>query len=349
MEKRVLIFCTVLVILVTAGFTFALTYFRDFHTAIIDFQRARGIAIREDVITVDIQDNSILLDPSEVMGHSIRMELPTTVNMEEISIIQDYLQHTVQLTIPGIDETYLNDFPIIGSSDHVSDVTFVSRDGVGMMEIELDGIYETRESMEGRYFYLDFPKPREVYDKIIVVDAGHGGRDAGASKGSILEKDINLSMLLELKKILDEVPEEQQIGVYYTRTTDANLSLDQRVGLANDLDADLFLSIHQNSTSSGRTSGINGTEVMYRTTDETEGSYEFASVCLEKLLEALGSESKGLVAGDEILIIRKAKMPVALAEIGFITNERERDLLLSKEYQESAANALYQALMASLP
>jgi N-acetylmuramoyl-L-alanine amidase len=110
------------------------------------------------------------------------------------------------------------------------------------------------------------------------------------------------------------------------------------------LEADLFLSVHNNSTASGRMSTINGTEVMYRVTDTSNLSKEFAQTCLDSLLWNLGSESKGLVPGDEIYIIRTSEVPVALVEVGFMTNQEELDLLNTEAYQQKSAQALYDAM-----
>lgn len=91
-----------------------------------------------------------------------------------------------------------------------------------------------------------------MYDKVVVIDAGHGGRAPGANKQGVNEKEIDLDIVLQLKKILDE--DDHNIGVYYTRTDDSNPTFDQRVQLANKSDADLFISVHNNSTNSGRMS-----------------------------------------------------------------------------------------------
>lgn len=80
--------------------------------------------------------------------------------------------------------------------------------------------------------------PQEVYDKVVVIDAGHGGRAPGANKQGVNEKEIDLDIVLQLKKILDE--DDHNIGVYYTRTDDSNPTFDQRVQLANKSDADLL-------------------------------------------------------------------------------------------------------------
>ncbi len=183
--------------------------------------------------------------------------------------------------------------------------------------------------------------PRDVYDKVVVIDAGHGGRAVGANKQGINEKDIDLAIVLKLKEIFDN--SDQNIGVYYTRTDDSNPTFDQRVQLANKSDADLFISIHNNSTRSGRMSGTSGTQVMY---DETsEASRQFAQICLEEVTGRIGSRDKGLVEGDSIYIIRTSEVPVALIEVGFMTNKDELEKLNSDAYQRETAEGVYQAVL----
>ena len=84
---------------------------------------------------------------------------------------------------------------------------------------------------------------------------------------------------------------------------------------------------------------------MYEGGDTSGESKKFASICLEKLLDRLGSKSKGTVVGDEVYIIRMSEVPVALVEVGFMTNARELENLQDKEYQRKAAEALYDAIL----
>lgn len=126
-----------------------------------------------------------------------------------------------------------------------------------MIEVTTNKVYELQTEYDAQNFYFNFLTPHEVYDKVVVIDAGHGGRAVGANKQGINEKDIDLAIVLKLKEIFDN--SDQNIGVYYTRTDDSNPTFDQRVQLANKSDADLFISIHNNSTRSGRMSGTSGT------------------------------------------------------------------------------------------
>jgi N-acetylmuramoyl-L-alanine amidase len=179
----------------------------------------------------------------------------------------------------------------------------------------------------------------------VVIDAGHGGNAPGATKQGINEKDIDLAIVLKVKELFDEAGDES-VGVYYTRTDDSNPSLEQRVDMANKAGADLFISVHNNSTKSGRMSSINGTAVMYdeEKASEEKGSMQLAQICLEEMTSALGSTNKGIVKGHEIYIIRTAEMPVALIEVGFMTNQDELNELNDDAYQKEAAQAIYNAI-----
>ena len=280
---------------------------------------------------------------SVLKGHQIRLTLPQNVTSASVSIENIHVEKTIAITINGIGKDYFSHYPMRGMSNDIVDVTYDSENLVGVIEIALDDVLEVKMTSEEEYIYLDFVEPHDVYDYVVVVDAGHGGNVPGASKMGVNEKDLNLDIVLELKKLFDRC--DKNIGVYYTRTDDTNPSFENRVGLANESEADLFLSVHNNSTASGRMSSINGTEVMYKGGDTTGESKAFANICLKHLLSELGSNSKGTVVGDEVYIIRMSEPPVALVEVGFMTNQRELEALQDNEYQRKAAQALYDSVL----
>ena len=281
-------------------------------------------------------------DPQD-FEEQLRIELPDGVDASDIDIESDIKAAEITISIPTGDEDYFYDYPIVGKSDHITNLA-ISADGESAtLELELDAVYETQIRSEGHYAYIDIAPPSEIYDRILVVDIGHGGNDPGAYISGSYEKTLNLQIGLKLKELLDE---QDDIKVYYTRTADESVSLAERVALANDVGADLFLSIHNNMVYDS--SDTNGTQVMYNGDDAGDfSSKDFANVCLRCLLEALGSTDKGLIDGDDIYIIRKAKMPVALVEIGFMTNTDELEKLEDEKYQRKAAQALYDAVCES--
>lgn len=211
--------------------------------------------------------------------------------------------------------------------------------------LTLDKTYVYRLYEDEWNYYIELLRPKDVYEKIIVVDAGHGGLDSGTlSEGSVyLEKNMNLDIVLRLKELLDA---QEDIRVYYTRTTDWKPSLRQRVNLANDVEADFFLSIHCNANV---VHSLHGTEVLYAAKQNSwEGmnSRRFAQLCLEEMDEHLGLLNRGLVARDETLtIVKYAEVPVALVEVAFMSNVSDMEILAKEETRQQVAQGLFDAIM----
>ncbi len=277
-------------------------------------------------------------------AQQLRVELPPGMGEDEVVIENDYMSQRIILRIPDVGRDYFMRHPLLGKSYHIDDLYMES----GVVEITMDSVYEVVSSVEDGYLYLDFKRPREVYDKVVVIDAGHGGGAPGAVKQGVMEKDINLAIVLQLKELLDK--SERDVGVYYTRTGDVNPSFEQRAQLAGKVDADLFISVHNNSTVDGKMSSYHGTEVMYdeKKSEEGHSSKRLAQICLEETTASLGSQDNGLTYGNSIYIIRNSAVPAALVEVGFLTNQEELDKLGSLDYQKKAAEGIYNAILRAL-
>ena len=282
-----------------------------------------------------------------VIKKQLTLEIPEGILPDEITISNDYLTRTIRINIPHVTDSYFTGQPLSGRSDNITQLSYAHEKEGDVIMITTDYVYELDISHDEHYFYIDFLKPHEVYEQVVVIDAGHGGRDPGANRKGVEEKDIDLGIALELKALFEA--SEEKIGVYYTRMDDSNPTNTERVNLANKTNADLFISIHINSYKGNRDTSINGTEVMYHTLQEKGfTSKRLAQICMEELTAALGSKDRGLVDGDSIFIINQSKVPVALVEVGFITNKEERELLSTKDYQKKTAEGLYKAILRAL-
>ena len=351
MEEKVIKAATVIITAISIIVAGTLLFFPQLHIRAEENRELRAqeaIERKENMDALEmLQYNTANVDSQEGISfdQQLRIALPENVTPEDVSIENDYLTQTITIKIPGADEIYLYNYPMIGKSYHIDNLTYESESEYGVIEISLDSVVELQKTSDEHYIYMDFLTPHEVYDKVVVIDAGHGGNAPGATKQGINEKDIDLAIVLKVKELFDEAGDES-VGVYYTRTDDSNPSLEQRVDMANKAGADLFISVHNNSTKSGRMSSINGTAVMYdeEKASEENGSMQLAQICLEEMTAALGSTSKGIVKGHEIYIIRTAEMPVALIEVGFMTNQDELNRLNDEAYQKEAAQAIYNAI-----
>jgi len=267
----------------------------------------------------------------------------------------------VCLSADAIDksEAVSENFIIIGSDEYKADggsgvvavryntvlgTEIVQEDEGQQLWIYLDDYYEADFFVSEEYVYIDLARPRDVHDRIIVVDAGHGGSDPGAVTGGeeYPEKLINLNIVLYLKELLDK---DDSITAYYTRVTDIKPSLEERVNMANGLDADLFLSVHCNSS---ELTTLSGFEVLYNQRQPDElgfNSKAFATLCEEELAARFTHSDRGLVAmAGDVLIVGHSKVPVALLETGYLSNDEDLSILIKEENQRKFAEAAYAAM-----
>ena len=173
----------------------------------------------------------------------------------------------------------------------------------------------------------------------VMLDPGHGGAETGAYTGDASEKEINLAVANKLRDILCA----EGIQVLMTRDSDAYLTADERVALAQAQMPDLFLSIHCNSYEAD--AEVSGIETYYYPGDET--SELWASYVQEALIAASGASDRG-VKQNELIVLHYTTMPSVMAELGFLTNMLEIDLLQSDAYQTLLAQALADATFAYL-
>lgn len=272
------------------------------------------------------------------------IELPEGMTRDEVIIENNYVKQLITIQIPDVGENYFLEHPLLGRSNNINDLYMAN----GIIEITMDAVYEPEYTVQDGRLYLDFLKPQDIYDKVVVIDAGHGGGAPGAIKQGVMEKDINLAIVKELKELLDK--NDRNIGVYYTRTEDVNPTFEQRAQLGGKAGANIFVSVHSNSTLDGLMSSYNGTEVMYDELKSEEGfsSKRLAQICLEETIAVLGSKNNGVTYGNSIYIIRNSEVPVALVEVGFMTNQQELNKLTTQEYQKKAAQGIYNGILRAL-
>ena len=164
--------------------------------------------------------------------------------------------------------------------------------------------------------------PASTSKVVLVLDAGHGGTDSGATGNGNLEKTMTLRIVNEAKKYFDQ---DTRFQVYYTRTTDQTLTLANRYTLANNVNADIFISVHINSYISTST----GTETLYsrdRNALTQKGnitSLELATAMQQAACAATGFTNRGLVNRPNLQVLKYTNMPACLIEYGFISNRTE--------------------------
>jgi len=166
--------------------------------------------------------------------------------------------------------------------------------------------------------------------RLIAIDPGHGGVDPGTFYEDIHEDDINFSIALLVREYLEELGYQALL----TREDEDTVSIDERVKIAEDNNADILVSIHQNALDDDTvTSGI---ETWYNK-NKNEFSKLLAECIQDETIAATGARDRGLRPDRSLIITRKADMPSCLIETGFITSTVERANLISEDYQKKIA------------
>lgn len=177
------------------------------------------------------------------------------------------------------------------------------------------------------------PEPGTGGKKLVVIDAGHGDHDPGAiGVTKKREKDFNLAMALKVEKLLAK---EKNIEVVLTRSNDTFLELKDRAKIANDLKADVFISIHANSGPST----ASGTETYYY----NESDKALANALHKEIVKAMGLKDRGVRYGN-FHVIRETKMPGALLEVGFLSNKTDESKLFDPATQDRVAEAIVRGI-----
>lgn len=183
-------------------------------------------------------------------------------------------------------------------------------------------------------------------NKVIVIDAGHGGIDPGAVRGDRREKDVTLPISQRLARHLSQAG----AMVIMLRDSDKDLAgadfkgtiaqrkrqdLANRVNKANQAKADLYVSIHTNADVSPRWTGA---QVFY---DSHSTKSKFIAETIQKELTSILGNTKREAKAGTYFILSNTKMPTVIVEVGFISNPGEARMLYDPEYQNKLAYAIY--------
>lgn len=183
--------------------------------------------------------------------------------------------------------------------------------------------------------------------KKVVIDIGHGGKDYGATANKLIEKELNLVVGLEIKRILDNY----DVIAELTRTSDTDLTPDERVRLVNTFNPDLCVSIHHNAAGS---SSARGAEVIHAHYDEYDD--KLALDILDRLA-GIGMPSRRSFTKlndrkeDWYYMIRRIwnnDTDAIIVEGGFLTNYEDAKLLKSQDYLHKEAKAIADAIISYL-
>ncbi len=257
------------------------------------------------------------------------------IDIDDFVHIDDYNNLIYTLTLSGNYQDILTTSTMTSTISGISSVSVSADSSEAVITFYETQIMAYNISKSNDFVYITPVLPKDKYSKIIVLDAGHGGTDPGASGNNLVEKDLTLKMLLAAKALFDN----SDIKCYVTRDSDTYPSFDDRTDLANEV-GDAFISIHINSATNASASGTETYSLYANDLGNGLTSYRLAEEMLNQLLSKLGTVDRK-VKSESWIVLRQSTVPATLIEIGFISNESDAAIMGSDDGINKVAQAIY--------
>lgn len=266
--------------------------------------------------------------------------LPETGKAEDITIENHYMDREMCVLLKNVESSFYTEHALGGNYTAVSSGEYTeTTDGV-MLKFRLDGLYEYRTVYEDGGLYISFLNPRELYGRIVVIDPVCGGMNNGNATNGLVEKELTLQIARSLKEKLDD----SDIKAYYTRMDDVNPSADKRIGIANEVKADMYIAI---AVDAQEDTSLYGVSTHYQ--DEYFipgfGSVELADLLEKETVTAVKTKALGLKKDVANVTLGSATVPAAEIRVGCMTNPQEAILLGREDYIEKIATGIYNAII----
>lgn len=326
-------------------FTDTLGMYEDYLDFVVTSDAADDSDTSSDTTDIFAGSNMDSYVPDAVFSREhFVIRLPEGIEQSSITDTDVYDKKRFTISIPGNHMTFLTEQETYNPVKTLKNVQFnyKAADDTTVLTFNTTKIQGYALTVAGGYLAVRIADPPEIYDKIIVLDAGHGGIDPGTLRGKVYEKDINFNVV---NVYAPEYFKDSDIKVYHTRTTDTKIALQTRADFAATVGADLFISFHVNANANA---SANGTSAYYsasnnKTTATGLKSSLIATSIVNHLSSAWNTRNRGILT-ERFVVIHNNTVPAVLVECGYITNNSDFEKIKDTAYQKKAAKALYDAV-----
>lgn len=309
----------------------------------------KSIAIAD--MTHDARENADVMDAEGVERYRLTLEaaegkpqhfmIPVTpaVRAEQISIENRYMERQLWIYIQGGQASDYLEYVIEGDISPVVGGWAQQQEDTVILKLQMNTIQEYSSVMEEKCLYVEWTPPKESYDRIVVIDPRAGGEDDGLTTGSGREKDVTLRIARAVRRLL----EGTDIKVYLTRNEDAEVSWEDRALLVREVNADLYVGIGVNGDEEDPEQF--GTEVWYNGDYfiPVFGSLQLADLLEQQVTQSVVGHANGLMQTED-MVLQRLTIPGALVKAGYLTHEREGELLTKEGYTQKVAEGIVAAL-----
>lgn len=287
-----------------------------------------------DTLTLEIGRSSLYNMTFDDAKDILYLDKEEAFDVNAVVMRDQYLNGYMEIVLPGdFEDSYGFGTYEIGG-DVIESIVVSSNRNETTLRFNQKRISAYEIVDEGDRYAIHIRNPRDAYDKVLLLDAGHGGKDPGTSGNGLVEKTMNLTIVKKVQQAL----QGSGIKVYLTRDSDTYPENKQRAATANAI-AHAMVSIHMNSAGAM----ANGTETLYQVhANDTGGmtSKKLAELIQSNIISATGNTNRGTKLRTDLLILNGTTVPAVIVEAVFLTNAGDALKMSQASYQDTMANAI---------
>lgn len=331
--------CAVWTALCAACMTVMLLFASNKTIVIADVsQEQSGLAVTPAEPGQDIPDRELQVSKTYGVEGSFCVPLPKGVRAENVVIDNRYMDRELWLYIQGGETQFYEENVISGDiSPVLSGQSEEQKDGI-LLKLQMNRVLEYKSTMEGNTLTIAWYEPDDLYEYIVVLDAA-GGSETGNADYELAEKDLTLQVAKQVQKKFAV----ENVRLYLTRAEDTDISVHDRISLAEEVGADLYIRLCAAVGESPEAYGISG---IYNEEYFIPGfgNADLADILTREVTIAASNRAVGLEKAGEESILRILWMPAAEVSLGYLSNPQEEYLLGQESYQEKLADGIVNAI-----
>ncbi|MCL2235202.1 MAG: N-acetylmuramoyl-L-alanine amidase family protein [Defluviitaleaceae bacterium] len=317
----------------------------DSHTArvVVDLSQNVSFRINQDYYNATVEIT--LTDPTyrniyfNEETDTIGLRRPNGLDTNQIQRIDEYLQGRYIFVLPGDFSGFFGYGTFMVRQGALDSVEIVTNGGETRLIFNTNRIRAFTLEYTFDSMFMRHVNPREVHPFVVMLDPGHGGRDPGAPHHGMRESDIVLDVALRAYEILNR---DGLVQVYLTRGSDVTVANAHRAAMANDV-ADIFVSVHVNAANRVAT----GTETLYaiHENEPTDfNSRDLSRIFQANMVEAFGSNDRGVRYRPRIIVLNSTRIPAALLELEFLDTPLGAQLFSDDNFLQLAAVTIVESI-----
>ncbi len=285
------------------------------------------------------QEVTLQLEEDTKSRECFHIPLPSGIKAEHVVMENHYMEKELWVFVQSEQQEFYKENVVYGAlSPVLSGCSGKQQDGI-LLKFKMDKVLEYKSTMEENRLTIAYFNPKELYPYIMVLDAAGGGTENGGAGRRVYEKEV----VLQAARLVQKKLSGAEIRVYMTRTEDVDVSPEARVALAEEVKADFYVRL---STAAGEPESYG-----IRSTYNEEyfipvfGSEKLADVLTRETAIAASNRALGIFDAGEESLLNLLSVRGAELSIGYLTNEKEEELLMQQAYQEKLAEGISKAIL----